>query len=104
MTKVQEVGGLVGRFLPDENDQQGPTLQAQMQKRWDALFTQLFPEAPAGARRRRMLERYALAVLSGLATTTALAGRSARTPRPELELLKDTLTRELLVPTAARPA
>ena len=85
-------------YLPDESEQQGPTLQTQMLKRWDDLFSRLFPEAPDP--KRRLLERYALAVLSGLAAHTALAGVAAPPPHLELGLLKDTLTRELRGPAS----
>ncbi len=89
-------------YLPDESEQQGPTLQVQMLRLWDDLFGRLFPEAPVP--KRRLLERYALAVLSGLATTQALAGSAAEPPALELSLLTDTLTRELGGPSPGSQA
>ena len=44
---------------------------------------------------QRMLQHYTISVLSGLASTLMLEGPGARLREPELDLLKQTLAREL---------
>ena len=46
-------------------------------------------------RRHLVLQHYSVSVLTGLASTLALEGSSARLRPAELELLKDTMGREL---------
>lgn len=62
---------------------------------WRELWRQYFPESPLDQRQTVDLMRYAMSVLSGLATTNILEGRSGRAAEPSLARLKDTLRREL---------
>ncbi len=88
-------------YLPREERGEGPTLQAQMWRAWEGVFDRLFGESgDAGdsrlpRRERQLLAHYALAVLSGLASTLMLAGPGASLPEAELRLLRDTLVRGL---------
>ena len=69
--------------------------QGPMSQSWDRVWMQLFADAPVTRRRHRVLEHYTVSVLSGLATTLMLEGRQASLRPEELDLLKDTLAREL---------
>jgi AcrR family transcriptional regulator len=82
-------------YRPDEAGREGPTLQAQLLAEMDALWSRLFADAPIPRRRKRVLQHYAMSVLSGLATTTTLEGRSGLVAPEELSLLEATLLREL---------
>ena len=62
---------------------------------WREIWRQYFPESPLDARETTDLMRYAVSVLSGLATTNILEGRSGRGAGRSLARLKDTLLREL---------
>ena len=61
---------------------------------WQEIWRQYFPESPLDDRETADLMRYAVSVLSGLATTNILEGRSRRAGRA-LARLEDTLLREL---------
>ena len=50
---------------------------------------------PIARRRHLVLEHYVISTLSGLASTLMLESREATLPDEELDLLKDTLVREL---------
>lgn len=62
---------------------------------WQEIWRQHFPESPLGERETADLMRYAVSVLSGLATTNILEGRSGRGAGRSLARLKETLLREL---------
>jgi AcrR family transcriptional regulator len=62
---------------------------------WREIWRQYFPESPLDARETTDLMRYAVSVLSGLATTSILEGRSGRGAGRSLARLKETLLREL---------
>jgi AcrR family transcriptional regulator len=62
---------------------------------WQEIWRQYFPESPLDKRETADLMRYAVSVLSGLATTNILEGRSGRGAGRSLARLKDTLVREL---------
>jgi AcrR family transcriptional regulator len=62
---------------------------------WQEIWRQYFPESPLDERETGDLMRYAVSVLSGLATTNILEGRSGRGAGRSLARLKDTLLREL---------
>ena len=62
----------------------------------DRLWRRIFPESPLDRDRRHALERYVIAVLSGLASSVMLQGPRPRVqPDAEIGLLKAALTREL---------
>ena len=66
-----------------------------MSRAWDRVWRRLFAEAALPRRRHRTLQHYTVGVLSGLASTLLLEGGEARLSSAELDLLKDTLVREL---------
>jgi len=81
------------RDAPSERTDRIP---AEMLAAVDGLWTRIFPDAPLPRERRHALERYVVAVLSGLATNVMLQGPRPRVlPDVEIELLKETLVREL---------
>ena len=69
---------------------------------WQGIWRRYFPESPLGARETAELMHYAVSVLSGLATTKILEGRTSRTVGRGLSLLKETLVRELSPDAAGR--
>jgi AcrR family transcriptional regulator len=82
-------------FLGRADAPDGPAWQAEMSRAWEAVWLRIFEDAPVSKRRHRVLQHYAVSTLSGLATTLMLEGRHARPREGELDLLKDTLAREL---------
>jgi len=72
-------------------------IPGQMLAAVDGLWTRIFPDSRLARERRHGLERYVIAVLSGLASQVTLQGSSPRVlPGLEIELLKGTLARELV--------
>jgi AcrR family transcriptional regulator len=69
--------------------------QERMFRAWDAIWMQLFHDAPIPRRRHLVLEHYVISTLSGLASTLLLEGGEAVLRQEELDLLKRTLAREL---------
>lgn len=69
--------------------------QSQMFRAWDAVWMRIFHDAPLSPRRHRLLERYTISTLSGLASTRMLGGPDAPVQTEELALLERTLVREL---------
>ena len=69
--------------------------QAEMFRAWDGIWMRIFHDAPISRRRHRVLEHYVIASLSGLASTLMLEGPEATLRREELDLLTETLFREL---------
>ena len=69
--------------------------QTEMFTAWNRIWTALFGEAGLPRRRVVLLQHYTIAVLSGLASMKMLEGPTARIRQAELDLLKDTLVREL---------
>ena len=78
---------------PWEKD--GASWQLAMARAWDLEWRRFFGTAPVPSRRHGVLQRYTIAVLSGLATMQQLEGEDARLRDAELTLLRDTLVREL---------
>jgi AcrR family transcriptional regulator len=76
--------------LGDERD-----WRRQMSHALDAVWSRVFADARPPRPRSRMLQHFTVSVLSGLAATQVLQGGDAPLPRKELDLLKDTLVREL---------
>jgi AcrR family transcriptional regulator len=80
----------------DEPSERTDRIPAQMLSAVDRLWRRVFPESATGRERRHALERYAIAVLSGLASSLMLQGPHPRVlPDAELGLLKDALAREI---------
>lgn len=69
--------------------------QERMFRGWDAVWMRIFGDAPIPRRRHFVLQHYTIAALSGLASTLMLEGAEARLRPAELDLLKQTLVREL---------
>lgn len=66
-----------------------------MFRAWNDVWTRLFADSPLSSRRHATLQHYTLAVLSGLASLRMLEGNDAARRSAELELLKQTLAREI---------
>jgi len=62
---------------------------------WERIWANFFPASKSSKRRVGELMQYTFAVLSGLAGNHLLQNRGARVRAVGLELLKDTLVREL---------
>ena len=69
---------------------------------WQAIWREYFPESPLGERETADLMRYAVSVLSGLATTNILEGPGRRGAGRSLARLKQSLLQELR-PRSAPP-
>jgi len=69
--------------------------QERMFRGWDAVWMRILGDAPIPRRRHFVLQRYTISVLSGLASTLMLEGPEARLRPAELDLLKESLVREL---------
>lgn len=67
----------------------------QMTRAWDRVWSTLFADARVPRGRSLMLQHYTVATLSGLATMSMMEGATAVPSRRELQLLKDTLAREM---------
>jgi AcrR family transcriptional regulator len=63
---------------------------------WDQLWQRLFGGTRLPRSRHYVLQHYTISVLSGLASTLMLEGSEAAIRGSELELLKETLARELV--------
>ncbi len=69
--------------------------QEEMFTAWDRVWMRWFHDAPISRAKQLRIERYAISVLSGLASLQMLEGTGAVARSPELEWLVDTLMREL---------
>lgn len=79
-----------------EPSERSARIPAEMLAAVDALWTRIFPDSPLERGDRHALERYVIAVLSGLAMNEMLQGPQPRIqPDAEIALLKATLVREL---------
>jgi AcrR family transcriptional regulator len=67
----------------------------QMWHGWNAVWARLFADARLPRRRSLTLQLFTISALSGLASTLMLQGGDATLLKEELNLLKDTLAREL---------
>jgi len=85
---------ILRNFLGRE-EHRGGDWREQMQHAWDGVWSRIFSDTRLSRRRTFMLQHYTVATLSGLASTLMLEGPQAVLPKWELELLKDTLVREL---------
>jgi hypothetical protein len=68
--------------------------QRQMLEAWFRIWSRYLPESKPSRRKTLDLMHYTVSVLSGLATTTMLAGEGAQIRPTELGFLKNTLVRE----------
>lgn len=82
----------------DDGGQARPGWQTPLLHAWDGMWRHLFADAPISRACLRRLERYAFAVLTGLAAARWLGWRPAARDEDGLELLKETLVRELAAP------
>ena len=81
----------------EEPSERTDRIPGEMLAAVDRLWTRIFPDAPLPRARRHALERYVIAVLSGLASSQMLQGPRPRiVPDVEIEILKETLARELV--------
>ena len=62
---------------------------------WSGIWARLFGDVDLAASRTHAVRHYTVAVLTGLASMSFLEGPAPRLRRAELELLKETLLREL---------
>ncbi len=80
---------------PIDADAESPRWQDTMANAWDSVWRDLFGDAPIPSERLQALERYSLAVLSGMATARMMQGPNPSDPVEELAMLRGTLVREL---------
>lgn len=73
----------------------GASWQLEMSRAWERVWRRFFGDSPVPRRRQGILQHYTISVLSGLASTLLLEGAGANVREAELELLRDTLVREL---------
>ncbi len=76
--------------------------QGQMLEAWNRVWSQLFGDRPLSRGRRIALQHYTISVLTGLASMLRFEAPSAAVREIELELLKETLARELGAKAARR--
>jgi AcrR family transcriptional regulator len=72
-----------------------PSWQQRMFLAWDRIWMRIFGDADISRSRHFVLQHYTISVLSGLASVLTLESAEPRLRGAELDLLKDTLTREL---------
>ncbi len=77
-----------------------PVWQSEVLATWNRIWLLFFPERPVSAPEVVSVMRYAVSVMSGLATMNTLEGAPGRSRSRELRFLKDTLERELVSPSA----
>lgn len=78
-----------------EGDEQDPRWQDAMFEAWGRVWNRLFGDTGLSRRRSAALQRYTIASLTGIASLVMLGAEDARIGGAELELLKETLVREL---------
>jgi AcrR family transcriptional regulator len=87
---------LLNHLPTDEGEE---SVQSQMASAVDVLWIRLFSDAPLPRSRRLLIQRYAIAVLSGLAYSVILRGKNPGAPAGELRLLEQSILRELSAST-----
>ena len=80
---------------PGSTHDDSASWQSRMTQAWDEVWSRLFADARVSRKRSLILQRYTVSVLSGLGSTTVLAGDDAADVRQELTLLTETIRREL---------
>ncbi len=78
-----------------EDDDPDRDWRGEMFRAWGRVWSSLFGDLGLTRAHSVRLQHYTISVLSGLATMQMLEGRRARLRSSELELLKQTLVREL---------
>ena len=87
---------ILNYYLGREDTRAWREWRDRMSHDWDRIWRRLFDDARLTRRRHHVLQQHAIAVLTGLASTLKLEGGEEPELRPAvLELLKETLTREL---------
>ncbi len=82
-------------YLGRDDLDQPPSWPLAMFQAWDQMWRKLIGDAPISKHRHRLLQHYTISTLSGLASTLMLEGEGAKLRRGELDVLKDSLAREL---------
>jgi AcrR family transcriptional regulator len=82
-------------YLGRDRGSAGAGWRERMFHSWDRIWSRLFADAPVSRRRHYVLQHFTISALSGMASTLALEGGEAVLRPAELDLLKDTLAREL---------
>lgn len=77
-----------------------PVWQNEVLSTWNRIWQRFFPERPISSPHVTSVMRYAVSVMSGLATMNTLEGVPGRSRARELSFLKDTLERELAGPAS----
>ena len=75
-------------------DDAAPDWQAELLEAWTGIWFRLFPEFEPGARTTRVLQRYTISTLSGLASIGQLGTRGEADLEAEIAILKRTLAAE----------
>jgi AcrR family transcriptional regulator len=78
-----------------DGDEAEPRWQETMFEAWGRVWSRLFGEAGLSRRRSAALQRFTIAALAGIASLKMLGADGVRIGGAELELLKETLVREL---------
>jgi AcrR family transcriptional regulator len=78
-----------------EGPDREPLWQDEMFRAWNRIWSKFFADGALPRRRTVILQEYTIAALSGLASLQLLGGAKPRLRQPELDLLKQTLVREL---------
>ncbi len=76
---------------PTESGDGGPRWQDTMAEAWDAVWQELFDDVGIPIDQLHALQRYTVAVLTGLAATRMMQGANPTEPTAELAMLRDTL-------------
>ncbi len=82
-------------FAGPEGPERELLWQSRMFTAWNRIWDRLFSDARLERHRSVTLQEYAISVLSGLAATKALGSSPPRVRQAQLDLLKDSLVREL---------
>jgi AcrR family transcriptional regulator len=75
---------------------ESPDWQREMFRAWNGVWMRLFGDSQLSRHRQLALQHFTISALSGLASTLMLAEEDTQLRRSELDLLKDTLVRELI--------
>jgi AcrR family transcriptional regulator len=86
---------ILAHYLGREGTRPKREWRERMERDWDRIWQRLFADAPVSRRRHYVLQHYTISVLSGLASTLMLEVGDAALRPSALELLKQTLAREL---------
>jgi AcrR family transcriptional regulator len=86
-------------FAGPDGSSAGHSWQGEQFAPWTRIWSRLFDDGRSSRRRSLGLQRYAIAVFSGLASLDMLEGPTTRVRAPELRLLKSALLRELSTPS-----